>query len=334
MQAVIHQAYGEPQAVLSVRDVEKPTPKDNEVVVRVRAASMHPDVWHVIAGYPFVLRLMGNGLHKPKRRIPGTDLAGIVEFVGKNVRRLKVGDEVFGESAPLGWLNGGAYAEFAAVPERYLALKPKNVTFEQAAAVPTAGMIALQNLGGAKRPIRRNVLINGAGGCMGPIAVQIAKADGAHVTAVDCADKLPMLRSLGADAVIDYRREDYLKNGQRYDFIMDVVALRSPRDYRHSLSPTGRYIPIGHAHYDNSRHPIFGDMPYFMWLLLLTLLDAKKRKEGQLIKKPDAMAIFRELLESGKLTPVVGRTFSLREVPAALRWMQEGHTPGRAIITP
>lgn len=334
MQAVIHEAYGEPDAVLSVQEVEKPTAKDNEVVVRVRAASMHPDVWHVIVGYPSVLRLMGNGLRKPNRRIPGTDLAGIVESVGKNVRRFKAGDEVFGESVAFAWLNGGAYAEFAAVREDFLALKPKNITFEQAAAVPTAGMIALQNLGGATRPVRRNVVINGAGGCMGPIAVQIAKADGAHVTAVDCAEKLPMLRSLGADAVIDYRREDYLKNGQRYDFIMDVVAIRSPREYRHALSPTGRYIPIGHAHYDKRRHPILGDLPYFLWLVLLAMLDPKKRKEGQLIKKPEAMAIFRELLESGKLTPIVARTFSLREVPAALRWMQVGHTPGRAIITP
>jgi NADPH:quinone reductase-like Zn-dependent oxidoreductase len=334
MRAVIHHAYGEPEAVLSVQEVEKPTPKDREVVVRVRAASMHPDVWHVIVGYPLVMRLMGNGVRKPKRRIPGTDLAGIVESVGKNVRRFKAGDEVFGESASFAWLNGGAYAEFAAVPEHYLALKPKNVTFEQAASVPTAGMIALQNLGGAKRPVRRNVLINGAGGCMGPIAVQIAKADGAQVTAVDCAEKLPMLRSLGADAVIDYRREDYLKNGQRYDFIMDVVAIRSPREFRHALSPAGRYIPIGHAHYDHSRRRILGDLPYFLWLVLLTLLDPQKRKDAQMLKKPEAMEIFRQLLESGRLTPIVARTFSLGQVPAAVQWMREGHTPGRAIITP
>src|SRR5262249_13587779 len=169
-------------------------------------ASMHPDIWHVIVGYPLLLRLMGNGVRRPKRQIPGTDLAGIVESVGKRVTRLKAGDEVFGEAAVFGWLNGGAFAEFAAVPEDFLALKPKTVTFEQASAVPTAGMIALQNLGGAKRPARRTVLINGAGGCMGPIAVQIAKADGAHVTAVDGAEKLPMLRSLGADHVIDYRK--------------------------------------------------------------------------------------------------------------------------------
>jgi NADPH:quinone reductase-like Zn-dependent oxidoreductase len=156
MQAVIQHAYGPPESVLSVEHVEKPVPKDDEVLVRVRAASMHPDVWHVIVGYPFVMRLMGNGVRQPKRRIPGTDLAGVVESVGKRVTRFKAGDEVFGESASFGWLNGGAYAEFAAVPEDFLALKPKNVTFEQAAAVPTAGMIALQNLGGAKRPARRN----------------------------------------------------------------------------------------------------------------------------------------------------------------------------------
>lgn len=334
MKAVIHHAYGVPEAVLSVQEVEKPVLKDDEVLVRVRAASMHPDVWHTIVGYPFVMRLMGNGVSKPKRRIPGTDLSGVVESVGKNVTRFKAGDEVFGEPAPFGWLNGGAYAEFAAVPQDSLALKPKNVTFEQAASVPTAGTIALQNLGGARRPKRRSVLINGAGGCMGPIAVQIAKADGAHVTAVDCAEKLPMLQSLGADHVIDYRNEDYLRNGERYDFILDVVSVRSPREYRHALSPTGTYTPIGHSHYDNTRRRILGDMPYFVWLLLRTLADPQKRKDFNMLKKPEAMAMFRELLESGTLTPIVGKTFSLDEVPAALQWMREGRTPGRAIITP
>jgi len=220
------------------------------------------------------------------------------------------------------------------VSQDYLALKPKNITFEQAAAVPTAGMIALQNLGGARRPARRNVLINGAGGCMGPIAVQIAKADGAQVTAVDCAEKLPMLQSLGADHVIDYRKEDYLRNGERYDFILDVVAVRSPREYKHALSPAGTYIPIGHAHYDNSRRRILGDMPYFVGLLMRTMLDPQKRKDFNMLKKPEAMAIFRELLESGRLTPIVGQTFPLDEVAAALQWMREGRTPGRAIITP
>ena len=323
MKAVIQSGYGPPEQVLSVQDVDKPVPKDGEVLVRIRAASMHPDMWHLIVGFPFVLRLMGNGVRNPKP-IPGTDLAGVIEAVGKSVTRFKVGDEVFGECAKHGWMNGGAYAEYAAVPQDYLARKPSNVSFEQAAAVPTAGMIALNNLGGAARPKRQTVLINGAGGCMGPIALQIAKADGAHVTAVDCAEKLPMLRSLGADHVIDYRKEDYLRNGERYDFILDVVGYRYPDEYRHALTPKGDYIPIGHAHYDNLRNPIMGDMPRFLGLVFKAMLDPEKRKNFKFPKKAEALEIFRDLLATGKLTPVIGRTFALNEVVAAMKCMQEG----------
>jgi NADPH:quinone reductase-like Zn-dependent oxidoreductase len=334
VKAVVHRAYGPPEKVLYLQEVEQPVPEDGEVLVRVRAASMHPDVWHVIVGYPAVLRLMGNGVGRPKLRIPGTDLSGVVESAGKNVTRFKAGDAVFGESSTFAWRNGGAYAEFAAVPQDFLVLKPNNVTFEQAAAVPTSGMIALQNLGGAERPRRQSVLINGAGGCMGTIAVQIAKADGARVTAVDCAEKLPMLQSLGADHVIDYKKEDYLQSGEHYDLIIDVVSVRSHDEYKHALSTSGSYSPIGHAHYDNSRRRILGDMPYFVGLLLRALLDREKRKNFKLLKKPEALAIFRDLLESGRLTPVVARTFPLSEVPSAMRCMQEGKTLGRVIITP
>ena len=332
MKAVIQSAYGPPEAVLSVQDVDKPVPKDGEVLVRIRAASMHPDIWHLIVGYPFVLRLMGNGVRRPKP-IPGTDIAGVVEAVGKSVTRFKAGDEVFGESAKHGWMNGGAYAEYAAVPQDYLARKPSNVSFEQAAAVPTAGMIALNNLGGVARPKRQTVLINGAGGCMGTIALQIAKADGAHVTAVDCAEKLPMLRSLGADHVIDYRKEDYLRSGERYDFILDVAGYRYPDEYRHALTPKGEYIPVGHAHYDNLRNPIMGDIPKFLGLVFKAMLDPEKRKNFKIPKKAEALEIFRELLATGKLTPVIGRTFALNEVAAAMKCMQEGQV-GRMIITP
>jgi NADPH:quinone reductase-like Zn-dependent oxidoreductase len=335
MKAVVQDQYGPPDEVLHFREVDRPTPKDNEVLVRVRAASMHADVWHVIVGYPLVLRLMGNGVRKPKVLIPGTDLAGIVEAVGNGVTRFKIGDEVFGESAKFGWQNGGAYAEHATVPQHYLALKPGNVSFEQAAAVPTAGMIALNNLGGAGRfKGARSILINGAGGSMGPLALQIAKADGARVTAVDCAEKLPMLLSLGADRVIDYRQENYLRNGERYDCILDVAAVRSPDEYKHALAPGGTYAPIGHAHYNNKRHRVLGDMPYFVYLMLRALLDPEKRKNFQMLKKPDAMEIFRTLLESGKLTPVIGQAFPLSEVPAAMRCMIAGKTPGRIVITP
>jgi NADPH:quinone reductase-like Zn-dependent oxidoreductase len=230
-------------------------------------------------------------------------------------------------------MNGGAYAEYAAVPQDYLAVKPANVSFEQAAAVPTAGTIALNNLGGIVRPKRRTVLINGAGGCMGPIALQIAKADGAHVTAVDCAEKLGMLRALGADRVIDYRQENYLQNGERYDFILDVVQFRYPDEYRPSLTPNGEYMPIGHAHYDDSSKRLLGDVPRFLGLVFKAMLDPEKRKNFKIPKKPEMMAVFRDLLETGKLTPVIGRTFALSEVAAAMKCMREGHL-GRMIITP
>lgn len=333
MRAAIQSAYGAPRDVLSVQDVATPVPKDGEVLVRVRAASVHPDVWHVLKGYPFVLRLMGNGVRKP-RPIPGTDLAGVVEAVGRNATRFEIGDEVFGESAKHGWMNGGAYAEYAAVPENYLALKPSNVSFEQAAAVPTAGIIALNNLGGMKRPLRETVLINGAGGCMGPLALQIAKADGACVTAVDCAAKLPTLLALGADEVVDYEKVDYLTSGRRYDFVLDVVGFREPEEYAAALTPGGEYVPIGHAHYDDSRKRVFGDIPKFLGLVAKTMFDAEKRKKMDLPKKPAAMEFFRGLLEAGKLTPVVGKTFGLHEVAAALECMQEGKVIGRMIVTP
>jgi NADPH:quinone reductase-like Zn-dependent oxidoreductase len=333
MKAVVQSGYGQPEEVLSVQDVARPVPKDDEVLVRVRAASMHPDVWHVIVGHPFVLRLMGNGVwwRKP---IPGTDLAGVVEALGKSVTRFKNGDEVFGECAKHGWMNGGAYAEYAAVPQHYLALKPSNVSFEQAAAVPTAGSIALNNLGGAVRPRRQTVLINGAGGSMGPIAVQIAKADGARVTAVDCAEKLPMLRALGADDVVDYRQVDYLRTGERYDLIIDVVHFRSPEEYRPALTDTGEYLPIGHAHFDDSTKRIAGDIPKFGAIVLKTMLDPEKRKNFKIPTKHEVMEIFRGLMEAGKLTPVIGRTFSLSEVAAAVQCMKEGRTIGRLMITP
>jgi NADPH:quinone reductase-like Zn-dependent oxidoreductase len=333
MRAVIQAGYGPPAQVLSVGDVAMPVPKDDEVLVRVRAASMHPDVWHAVVGYPFVLRVMGNGVLKPKP-IPGTDVAGVVEAVGRGVTRFAAGDEVFGECAKHGWVNGGAYAEYVAVPQDYLAHKPKNVSFEQAAAVPTAGIIALNNLGGVVRPKRETVLINGAGGCMGPLALQIAKADGARVTAVDCAEKLPMLESLGADRVIDYRKEDYLRSGERYDFILDVVGYRYPDEYRPALTPKGEYMPIGHAHYDDTRNPILGDIPRFAALMFKAMRDPEKRKTFKIPKKAEVMEAFRGLLEAGKLTPVVGATFGLHDVVAAMSSMQQGTTVGRVLLTP
>lgn len=339
MKAIVQHAYGSPDRVLELREIDKPAVKDDDVLVRVRAASMHPDVWHVVEGLPYVLRLMGNGVAKPKRIVPGTDLAGVVESIGKHVTRFKIGDEVFGESTTFGWRNGGAFAEYAAVPEKLLALKPGNITFEQAAVVPTSGYIALSNLGGMRRlDTGRNVLINGAGGCVGTLAIQIAKSDGARVTAVDGAEKLPMMRSLGADRVIDYAKEDVLQSGELYDLILDVASNLSLDVCKDRLTPTGAYVPIGHAHYGRASGRmggrIVGSLPYFVGLLLRALLDPDKRKNLKPLSKQDATATFRALLESGKLTPMIGKTFPLGEVPAAMRCMQEGRVVGRIVITP
>src|ERR687898_3595233 len=224
MKAIVQEQYGSPYDVLNLKDIDMPVLKDDEVLVRVRAASVHPDVWHVVRGLPYVLRLMGAGLLRPKNSVPGTDVAGHVESVGKNVSHFQQGDEVFGETIKgYQWTNGGAYAEYVSVPQDALALKPANVTFEQAAAVPTSGLIALQILPneGRLQP-GQSVLVNGAGGGVGALAVKIAKAYGAEVAGVDNPEKLEMVRSLGADHVIDYPQEDFHKSSERYDLNLDI----------------------------------------------------------------------------------------------------------------
>ena len=236
MKAIIQHGYGGVDA-LSVGEVARPEPAEDEVLVRVRAASVHPDVWHVVTGRPSVLRLMGGGVRRPKDLVPGTDVAGVVESVGRAVTRFSTGDEVFGETLRgIQWRNGGAYAEYATAPEECLALKPPGVSFEEAAAVPTAGLIALHNLPQHRvRPDDR-VLVNGAAGGVGAIAIQLAKAYGAHVTGVDEARKLDLVRSLGADRVIDYAAEDYTRSGERWDLIFDV-----PGNHPVPTRPAGRW---------------------------------------------------------------------------------------------
>jgi NADPH:quinone reductase-like Zn-dependent oxidoreductase len=346
MKAVIHHRYGPAAQALSVGEVDIPIPKDNEVLLRVRAASLHPDVWHVIEGVPMVLRLFGNGLRKPKRKVPGTDLSGVVEAVGNRVTRFKAGDEVFGESVSFGWLNGGAYAEYAAVPEAFLAPKPGNVTFEQAAVVPTSGFIALSNLGIARAFDGKHVLINGAGGCVGTIAMQIVKARGGRVTAVDAAGKLDMIRSLGADRVVDYESEllgpdprPLFDDGERFDFILDVASTMSEGGrYKRVLKPGGVYVPIGHAHFGRARGRmggrVVGGLPYFIGRLLRILMNSEQRKAFKMPTKPEAMATFQTLMESGQLTPVVARSFPLDEIAEAMRCMTDENLPGRIVIVP
>jgi NADPH:quinone reductase-like Zn-dependent oxidoreductase len=238
MKAIVQEEYGSLGA-LKVQEVEQPAPGDDEVLVRVRAASVHPDVWHVVCGRPYVLRLMGAGFFKPKNPIPGTDMAGVVEAVGKNVTQFRPGDEVFGETiGSMQWINGGAFAEYVTVAEECLARKPANITFEQAASVPTSGYIALLNLGevGQLGP-GQEVLVNGAGGGVGALALQLAKAYGARVTAVDSTKKLGLLRALGADQVIDYTRENFTKGGVRYDLIFDIPGNYPFSECKRALTP-------------------------------------------------------------------------------------------------
>jgi len=260
MRAVVQDRYGSVD-LLTVREVQIPVVADDEVLVRVRAASVHPDVWHVVKGRPFVLRLMGAGLRRPRNPVPGTDVSGLVASVGASVTRFQSGDEVFGETLRgIQWHNGGAYAEYVAVPEDNLAIKPDNITFEQAACIPTAGLIALLNVPMAERlrPGHR-MLVNGAGGGVGSIAVQLAKAYGATVTGVDEASKLDLIRSLGADHVIDYREEDFTTGDERYDVIFDVPGNHSFSQCRRALTDDGTYVLIGHDGFGEAAGRWFGD---------------------------------------------------------------------------
>jgi NADPH:quinone reductase-like Zn-dependent oxidoreductase len=335
MKAIVQDKYGSPD-VLELRDIDKPVVKDDEVLVRVHAASVHPDVWHVLRGLPYVLRIMGAGLLKPKNRVPGTDVAGHVESVGRRVTRFQPGDEVFGESVKgHQWHNGGAYAEYVTVPEDALALKPTTITFEQAAAVPTSGLIALQGLRnqGQLQPGQK-VLINGAGGGVGAFAVQLAKAYGADVTGVDSAEKLDMIRSIGADRVIDYTKEDFTRGQERYDLILDVPGNHSFSDSRRALTPEGTYVLIDHDHYGAKGRRYLGGLPRGLRQIAMSPFVSHLPRSGfSMPPKKESMAVLREFLEAGKLTPVIDRTYPLSEVPEAIRYLEEGHVQGKVVIT-
>ncbi len=335
MKAIVQNKYGSPDA-LELREIDKPVVGDDEVLVRVHAASVHPDVWHVVRGFPYVLRIMGAGLLKPKNPVPGTDLAGSVESVGKNVTQFQQGDEVFGESIDnFQWTNGGAYAEYASVPEDHLAVKPAGITFEQAAAVPTSGYIALMNLRdqGKVQPGHK-VLINGAGGGVGALALQLAKAYGAEVTGVDSTGKLDMVRSLGADHVIDYTNEDLTQRGERYDLIFDVPGNHSLSEWRRALTPEGTYVLIGHDHFGQFGRRWLGSLPRFFKLAVMSpFVSQLPDLNFSMPSKKDCMAVLKGSIEAGKITPVIDRTFPLSEVPEAIRYLEGGHACGRVVIT-
>lgn len=335
MKAIVQGRYGSPRD-LELREVDKPVIGEEEVLVRVRAASLHPDVWHVVTGRPYVLRLMGGGFRRPKHPIPGTDMAGVVESVGKNASRFRPGDEVFGETIRgHQWANGGAFAEYVSVREEWLAPKPSNVTFEQAASVPTSGFIALLNLRGGSllRPGLR-VLVNGAGGGVGALALQIAKAHGAHVTAVDSTRKQSLLRTLGADEVVDYTQEDFTQRGIRYDFVFDVPGNRPLSACRRALEPDGKYVLIGHEGFGASGKRWLGLVPHFFGLIFLSFFVKQLRLGRSAVPgRSDAMSTLRDLLESGKITPIIDSTYPLERIHEAFRHLIEDEPLGKVILS-
>jgi NADPH:quinone reductase-like Zn-dependent oxidoreductase len=322
MKAIVYTEYGPPDEVLELEEVEKPTPKEDEVLVKVHAASATFGDASGVRGEPFGVRLW-LGLLKPKYKILGKDIAGRVEAVGGNVQQFQPGDEVFGDLGLSGW---GGFAEYVSVPENALALKPANMTFEQAAATPESAVVALQGLRdkGQIQPGQK-VLIVGASGGVGTFAVQIAKSFGAEVTGVCSTRNLDMVRSIGADHVIDYTQEDFTRNEQRYDLILAAGGYRSIFDYKRALSPMGTYVATGGAMAQIYQAMLLGSF--------ISMTGSKKM--GNLAMKPnrDDLVFMKELLEAGKVVPVIDRRYPLSEVPEALRYYGEGHSQGKVVIT-
>ena len=320
MKAIVITKYGPPD-VLELKEVDKPVPRDFEVLVKVHAASLTFSNLFLVSGKPFPLRLIF-GLLKPRLRIPGSDIAGRVEAVGGKVKRFRPGDEVFGDLSRCG---RGGFAEYVSVPENELGLKPANVSFAEAAAVPEAALVALQGLRDKGR-IRKGqkVLIVGASGGIGMFAVQIAKYFGAEVTGVCGATNLDLVRSLGADHVIDYTKVDFTKNGQCYDLILAVRGYHSIFAYKHALSPKGIYVMTG-----GSWAQIFQALLIGPWISM-----AGSRKLGSLTVKPNQdLALMKELIEAGKVKPVIDRRYPLAETAEAFRYFAEGHARGKVVIT-
>src|SRR5213080_5586154 len=326
MKAVVYCNYGVPN--LKFQEIEKPTPADDQLLVRVRAASVNPLDWHFIEGTPYFMRAMGVGLRKPKDTRLGVDFAGTVEAVGKNVTRFKPGDEVFGGRT-------GAFAEYVCVREaRAVATKPASVTFEQAASVPVAGLTALQGLRdkGKVQPGQK-VLINGASGGVGTFAVQIAKTFGADVTGVCSTRNLDLVRSLGADHVIDYTKEDFTKSDQRYDVILDNVANHSISEYRRVLTPKGKYIMIGGGSGAKDWQGLFGMMTRPFKAMLLKPFVSQEMGMMLTDPKQNDLVVLADLMQSGKVKPVIDRTYTLEQLPDAVRYVEEGHARGKVVIT-
>jgi NADPH:quinone reductase-like Zn-dependent oxidoreductase len=322
MKAIVRGTYGSPD-LLELRDIDKPELGDDEVLVRVHAAGVGRDVWHVMTGLPYPIRIAGYGFRAPKNPVIGSDVAGVVEAVGKNVRRFQPGDEVFG-------IGKGSYAEYVCAREDKLAPKPENLTFEQAAVVAIMGSTALQAVRdhGRVEP-GQEVLVIGASGGVGTYAVQIAKAFGAQVTGGCSTEKVGMVQSIGADRVIDYRREDFAESGQRYDLILDIGGNSSLSRLRRALASRGILVIVG----GEGRGRWLGGTDRQLRAMMLSPFVGQKL--GTFVNKEnhEDLLVLKELIESGKITPVIDRTYPLGEAPEAIRYLEEGHARGKVVIT-
>ena len=325
MKAIVYHDYGSPD-VLRLEEIDKPVPNDNQLLVRVRAVSVNPLDWHFMEGTPYIMRAMGVGLLKPKEARLGVDYSGTVEAVGKNVTKFKPGDEVFGGKT-------GAFAEYVCVlADRAVALKPANMTFEQAASVPIAGITALQGLRdkGKIQPGQK-VLINGASGGVGTFAVQIAKSLGADVTGVCSTRNLEMVRSIGADHVIDYTKEDFTRSGQRYDLILDNVGTQPLLGFMRVLNPKGKYVLIGGGGVSDAGW--IGPLARPVKALVLSRFVTQEMGMMFADLNQKDLSILADLMQAGKVTPVIDRTYPLSQISDALRYLEAGHARGKVVIT-
>ena len=322
MQAIVQGTYGSTD-VLELKDIGKPVVGDDQVLVRVRAAGVDPGVWHLMTGMPYLVRLMGYGLRTPKHRVRGTDVAGRVEAVGRNVTRFKPGDEVFGTC-------DGSFAEYACADEAKVAFKPVNLTFEQAAAVPVSALTALQGLRDQGQvQAGHKVLIIGAAGGVGTFAVQIAKAFGAHVTGVCSTTKAGLVRSIGADEVIDYTRDDFAGDGRRYDVILDTAGNRSLSQLRRALSPRGTLVIVG----GEGGGKWTGGFDRALWALVLSPFVGQKLSALVSGENAADLLVLKEHIEAGKVTPVIEKAYPLSDAAEAIRHLADGHARGKLVVT-
>jgi NADPH:quinone reductase-like Zn-dependent oxidoreductase len=321
MKAIVQDTYGSAD-VLELADIDRPEPGDDELLVRVQAAGVDRGVWHLMTGQPYLMRVIGFGFRAPKARVRGGDVAGHVEAVGKNVSEWKPGDAVFGSCE-------GSYAEYAVVRLNKCAPMPANLTPEQAAAVPTSASAALRAVrdAGRVRPGQR-ILVIGAGGGVGSFAVQLAKAFGAHVTGVCSTTKVDLVRSIGADDVIDYTRDDFADRADSYDVILDIAGNRSLAHLRRALTPRGTLVLVGGE--DGGRW--LGGMDRVLRGLLLSPFVSHRISMASPMERKEDLEVLRELIEAGKLTPAIDRTYPLAEVPKAIRYLEDGHARGKVVI--